>query len=170
MSLLEVKNISAGYGDLKVLFNVSMEVDSGEVVSLVGSNGAGKTTLLRIICGLSPVTSGSIIFDGIDLLAKKTHLGIAHIPQGRGTLRRMTVKENLTMGAYCRSKRKNIPKNIEYAYQLMPKLKQRQNQIAGSLSGGEQQMLAIARAMMMEPRLIIMDEPWFGAHYYGGSV
>ena len=166
MSLLEFKNISAGYGDLKVLFNVSMEVDSGEVVSLVGSNGAGKTTLLRIICGLSPVTSGSIIFDGIDLLAKKTHnladLGIAHIPQGRGTLRRMTVKENLTMGAYCRSKRKNIPKNIEYAYQLMPKLKQRQNQIAGSLSGGEQQMLAIARAMMMEPRLIIMDEPSLG--------
>ena len=166
MPLLEIKDVSAGYGDLKVLFDVSLHVDRGEVVCLVGSNGAGKTTLLRIISGLEPVTSGSMTFEGKDLLSVKKYdradLGIAHIPQGRGTLRRMTVKENLIMGAYCKSKRKDVHKNIEYAYELMPKLKERQNQIAGSLSGGEQQMLAIARAMMLEPKLIIMDEPSLG--------
>lgn len=164
--MLEISNLNAGYGDLKVLFDVSMHVDSSEVVSIVGSNGAGKTTLLRIISGVEKVTSGSIIFDGVDLRSRKSYdraeLGIAHIPQGRGILTRQTVKENLIMGAYHKAARANMNKHIDHAYEMFPILKERQNQTAGELSGGEQQMLAISRALTMEPKLIMMDEPSLG--------
>ncbi|SCP99454.1 ABC transporter ATP-binding protein [Anaerobium acetethylicum] len=164
--LLEIKDVCAGYGDLQVLFNISMHVNEGEVVSLVGSNGAGKTTLLRILSGLEPIKSGIITFCGKDLMAMKSYeradYGIAHIPQGRGILGSLTVKENLVMGAYPKAVRANMEKNIAKAYEMFPILNERKNQLAGSLSGGEQQMLAISRALMIEPKLLMLDEPSLG--------
>ncbi len=164
--LLEIKDLCAGYGDLQVLFDISMKVDEGEVVSLVGSNGAGKTTLLRILSGLEPVKSGTILYQGQDLTKikpyEKADYGIAHIPQGRGILGSLTVKENLIMGAYPKAARAAMENNIEKSFQMFPILKERQNQMAGSLSGGEQQMLAIARALMISPKLLMLDEPSLG--------
>ena len=143
-----------------------MKVDEGEVVSLVGSNGAGKTTLLRILSGLEPVKSGTILYQGQDLTKikpyEKADHGIAHIPQGRGILGSLTVKENLIMGAYPKAARAAMENNIEKSFQMFPILKERQNQMAGSLSGGEQQMLAIARALMISPKLLMLDEPSLG--------
>ena len=164
--MLKVDHVSAGYGDLKVLYDVSLEVNRGEVVALVGANGAGKTTLLHIVSGFVPVTSGAVTFLGQDLLKAKPHeraeLGIAHIPQGRGILTTLTVEENLIMGAYTKRSRSHQRKNMKKAYEMFPILHERRAQAAGSLSGGEQQMLAISRALMMEPNLIIMDEPSLG--------
>lgn len=164
--LLKLEHIYAGYGDLKVLYDLSMSVEKGEVVSLVGANGAGKTTLLRIISGLVPVTGGSVEFDGQDLLhlkpSARAGLGIAHIPQGRGILGKLSVLENLELGAHDRMTRLHQAENIERSFTMFPILKERARQVAGSLSGGEQQMLAIARALMMEPKLIMMDEPSLG--------
>lgn len=164
--MLNIEHIHAGYGDLKVLYDVSLHVDKGEVVSLVGANGAGKTTLLQIISGFVPVTSGTITFEGKDLLHRKSSaragLGIAHIPQGRGILGKLSVKENLELGAHDKATRTKLPENMEKAFSMFPILKERHNQTAGSLSGGEQQMLAIARALIMEPMLIMMDEPSLG--------
>ena len=164
--MLKIDNVSAGYGDLKVLYDVSLEVNVGEVVALVGANGAGKTTLLHIVSGLVPVTAGTITFLGRDLLKAKPYeranMGIAHIPQGRGILTTLTVEENLIMGAYTKRSRSHQEKNMKKAYEMFPILYERRSQAAGSLSGGEQQMLAISRALMMEPNLIIMDEPSLG--------
>lgn len=164
--LLKLEHIYAGYGDLKVLYDLSMSVEKGEVVSLVGANGAGKTTLLRIISGLVPVTGGSVELDGQDLLhlkpSARAGLGIAHIPQGRGILGKLSVLENLELGAHDRMTRLHQAENIERSFTMFPILKERARQVAGSLSGGEQQMLAIARALMMEPKLIMMDEPSLG--------
>ncbi|MDK2798476.1 MAG: branched-chain amino acid transport system ATP-binding protein [Clostridiales bacterium] len=164
--MIKIKNVNAGYGDLKVLFDVSLEVNEGEVVTLVGSNGAGKTTLLRVISGLIPLTSGEVLWYDKDITKipayKRPELGIAHIPQGRGILGTLTVKENLLMGAYTKSARPKRNERIEYVFDLFPILRERANLMAGTLSGGQQQMLAIARALMMEPKLLILDEPSLG--------
>ena len=164
--MLKIESLNAGYGDMQVLFDINLNVENGEVVSLVGSNGAGKTTLLRIISGFLPVKSGSISYLEKDLLKTKpqqrAELGISHIPQGRGILGTLTVKENLIMGAYPKKARKNANTEIENAYNRFPKLRERQNQMAGTLSGGEQQMLAIARALMIHPKLLMLDEPSLG--------
>lgn len=164
--MLELKSVSAGYSGLKVLFSVNLNLDEGEAVALVGSNGAGKTTLLRVISGLVPLTSGQITWMGKDISQMPAHkrpeLGIAHIPQGRGILGTLTVHDNLMLGGYTPQSRKKRLQNIEKSYELYPVLKERKNKLAGSLSGGQQQMLAIARALIMEPKLLILDEPSLG--------
>ncbi|GHV26349.1 ABC transporter ATP-binding protein [Spirochaetia bacterium] len=164
--MLKIENLCAGYGDMQVLFDINLNVEQGEVVSLVGSNGAGKTTLLRILSGFQPIKSGAITYLGQDLMKVKAYnraeIGISHIPQGRGILGTLTVKENLIMGAYPKKYRKTVNEEIEKAYNMFPKLRERQNQLAGSLSGGEQQMLAIARAHMIHPKLLMLDEPSLG--------
>ena len=164
--MLSINGVSAGYGDLQVLFDVSLDVKEGEIVALVGSNGAGKTTLLNIISGFIPVTAGNVTFGGTDLLKlpahKRAELGIAHIPQGRGILNTLTVEENLLLGRYVKAARKHREATTEEAYNRFPILRERKKQLAGSLSGGQQQMLAIARALMLHPRLIMLDEPSLG--------
>jgi branched-chain amino acid transport system ATP-binding protein len=164
--VLEIKAITTGYGDMKVLDQVSLTVGSGETVSLVGSNGAGKTTLLRAISGLIPVWSGNIVFDGQELTKLPAHtlpsLGIAHIPQGRGVLAQLSVKDNLLLGGYVPAARAKRPERLEKVYGLFPMLKEKENHLGGSLSGGQQQMLAIGRALMTLPKLLILDEPSLG--------
>jgi len=164
--MLSIENVSAAYGDLKVLYGVSLYIDIGEIVSLVGSNGAGKTTLLQIISGFVPIASGRVTFNGVDLSTVKTYgradLGIAHIPQGRGILGTLSVKDNLYVGAYSKKARPGLQANLAKVYELFPILKERQEQLAGSLSGGQQQMLAIGRALMQQPKLLMLDEPSLG--------
>ncbi|WRS27953.1 ABC transporter ATP-binding protein [Oscillospiraceae bacterium MB08-C2-2] len=164
--MLKLSNVSAGYGDLQVLFDVSLDVGAGECVALVGSNGAGKTSLLRIVSGFLPITGGSVTFEGTDLMktptTERASMGIAHIPQGRGVLGTLNVMDNLILGGYDKRVKARRMDNIEKVFQIFPKLKQRQHQIAGSLSGGEQQMLAIGRALIMEPKLLMLDEPSLG--------
>lgn len=164
--MLEIEKINAGYGDMQVLYDFSLHVNEGECVALVGSNGAGKTSLLRIISGLMVPMSGSILFEGVDLIKlppnKRAEIGIAHVPQGRGILGTLNVMDNLLLGGYDKRSKARRIENIERAFEMFPKLKQRRHQIAGSLSGGEQQMLAIARALIMEPKLFMLDEPSLG--------
>jgi branched-chain amino acid transport system ATP-binding protein len=164
--LLEIKNLRVHYGKAEVLKQISLSVDEGAIVTLIGANGAGKTTTLRTISGLKVPTSGEIWFEGKRIDGLSVHdivkLGIAHIPEGRMVFAPMTVFDNLRMGAYLRKDRVEIMKDLEAMYEHFPILKQRQGQQAGRLSGGEQQMLAIARALMAKPKLLLMDEPSMG--------
>jgi len=163
-TMLEVRGLVARYGAVEVLHGVEFEVHRGEVVVVLGANGAGKTTTLRAICQMVN-TAGSITLDGKDLTGKATaeivRAGVAHVPQGRGTLNDLTVEDNMLAGAYVR-KDKEVGSDLERWYDMFPRLKERRSQAAGSLSGGEQQMLAVARALMSRPKLLLLDEPSLG--------
>jgi branched-chain amino acid transport system ATP-binding protein len=164
--MLQLENVDAGYGGFQALFGVSMRVDAGEAVAVIGANGAGKTTLLRVISGLLPATNGSMVMDGHDLRTTPAHrileIGIAHVPESRRLFPRLSVEDNLRMGAFIPAARAMFNDRIDYVYQLFPRLKERRAQLAGTLSGGEQQMCAIARALMSRPKLILLDEPSMG--------
>lgn len=166
MALLEVKDLEVYYGVINALKGISFEVNEGEVVALIGANGAGKTTTLHTITGLLSAKSGSIIYDGNDITKVPPHkivtMGMAHVPEGRRVFQQLSVLENLKLGAYTRSNRQEIDETLKTVYEHFPRLEERKNQIAGTLSGGEQQMLAMGRAMMSKPKLIVMDEPSMG--------
>ncbi len=164
--MLKVENVSAGYGGIKVLDRISFSVSEGKIVTLIGSNGVGKTTTLRTISGLLRPTEGRILFCNEDISKAAPHKiveqGISHVPEGRNVFPRLTVKENLEMGAYIRKDAAGIRKDYQMVMETFPQLAQRQRQTAGTLSGGEQQMLAMGRALMSRPRLLLLDEPSMG--------
>ncbi|MEA3341966.1 MAG: ABC transporter ATP-binding protein [Chloroflexota bacterium] len=166
MPMLEVDDIHTYYGNIHALKGASLTVEEGEIVTLIGANGAGKTTTLRTICGLLKPRQGRVMLEGEDLADYKAHeivyKGVAMVPEGRGIFAKLTVAENLDMGAYSRDDRAAIAQDLEYVFTLFPRLKERRSQVGGTLSGGEQQMLATARAMMARPRLLLMDEPSMG--------
>lgn len=166
MSMLEIKDLSVYYGVIQALKGISFTVDAGEVIALIGANGAGKTTTLHTLTGLIPAKSGRVLFEGRDITKLPAHkivqLGIAHVPEGRRVFADLSVYENLKMGAYTRTNKKEIAGNLEMVYERFPRLKERRTQRAGTLSGGEQQMLAMGRALMSEPKMIVMDEPSMG--------
>lgn len=166
MAMLEVDNIHSYYGNIHALKGVSLTVEQGEIVTLIGGNGAGKTTTLRTITGIMKPQEGYIRLEGEDLAAYKPHdivyKGVAMVPEGRRIFGRLTVAENLDMGAYSRNSKQEIAADLERVFALFPRLKERHNQVAGTLSGGEQQMLATARALMARPRILLMDEPSMG--------
>jgi len=164
--MLELTNVSAGYGQFQALFDISMRVESGETVAVIGANGAGKTTLLRVISGLLPASHGRMTMEGTDLAAIAPHriveTGIAHVPESRRLFPSLSVEENLKMGAFMKAARPHFHERLDHVYELFPRLKERRDQRAGTLSGGEQQMCAIGRALMSGPRLILLDEPSMG--------
>jgi branched-chain amino acid transport system ATP-binding protein len=164
--VLELKNITAGYGQFTALWDVRLRVARGEAVAVVGPNGAGKTTLMRVISGLIPPRAGELIFEGQSLAGRPAHdivaHGIAHVPEGRRIFPALTVRDNLRMGAFLPAARQAFPQSLARVYDLFPALAERGRQRAGSLSGGEQQMLAIGRALMSRPKLILLDEPSMG--------
>ena len=166
MSMLEVRDLVVSYGGIEALKGISFDVEEGSIVTLIGANGAGKSTTLRSITGIVPIQSGTITFNGEDITRMDTQKivskGIALVPEGRRVFANLTVLENLKIGAYLRNDKAEIQKDIEYIYSLFPRLKERNWQLAGTLSGGEQQMLAVGRAMMTRPKLIMMDEPSLG--------
>ncbi|MBA3631632.1 MAG: ABC transporter ATP-binding protein [Acidobacteria bacterium] len=164
--MLTLENVSVNYGAIEALTDISLQVNQGEVVTLIGANGAGKTTTLRTITGLLEPRKGRVTYEGTDISGMATHkllpMGISMSPEGRGVFANLTVRENLDMGAYIRKDKKNIADDMERGFTLFPRLKEREKQKAGTLSGGEQQMLAMARAMMSRPRLLLLDEPSLG--------
>jgi len=166
MAMLEVENVHAYYGNIHALNGISLTVEEGEIVTLIGANGAGKTTTLRTISGLLPCTQGVITLEGEDLSQYKAHeivyKNVAMVPEGRGIFARLSVSENLDMGAFSRKDRDGIQADLDRVFTLFPRLKERRNQVAGTLSGGEQQMLATGRAMMTHPKLLLLDEPSMG--------
>lgn len=166
MAFLEVNDIHTYYGKIHALKGISIEVNEGEIVTLIGGNGAGKTTSLNTICHITPASEGSIIFKGQDITKTPAHnivnLGIVHSPEGRKIFTRLTVRENLEMGAFTRNDSAGIKKDMEDVFQRFPRLRERQSQLGGTLSGGEQQMLAIGRALMTRPELLLLDEPSMG--------
>ncbi len=164
--LLRLVAVDAGYGDFQALFGVTLDVNAGEAVAVIGPNGAGKTTLMRVISGLIRPTLGTIALEGADLVRTPSHrileLGIAHVPENRRLFAAMTVEDNLRMGAYIRPARAKFRERLAFVYELFPRLEERRRQVAGTLSGGEQQMCAIGRALMSEPKLLLLDEPSAG--------
>ena len=165
-TLLKIEDLHVSYGAVRAIKGISLEVNDGELVSLIGANGAGKTTTLHTISGLVPAESGSITLDGTDLRKiapnKIIEIGLAHVPEGRHVFARMTVEENLAMGAYIVRDNANITRQLERVYAHFPRLAERSRQLAGTLSGGEQQMLAMGRALMTEPKMLLLDEPSMG--------
>ena len=164
--MLKVENLVVNYGMIQALKGISFDVNEGEVIALIGANGAGKTTTLQTISGMLSPTSGKVLLEGTDITKIPGHkivsMGLAHVPEGRRVFGGLTVLENLKMGAYTRSSKTEIAESFERIYASFPRLKERQNQLAGTLSGGEQQMLAMGRALMSKPRIVLMDEPSMG--------
>lgn len=166
MAMLEVKNLEVYYGVIQAIKGISFEVNEGEVIALIGANGAGKTTTLQTITGMLKPAAGEIFFEGQDIVKVPGHkivsMGMAHIPEGRRVFAQLSVYENLKLGAYTRKDKQEIEQTLERVYQSFPRLRERKNQMAGTLSGGEQQMLAMGRALMSKPKMILMDEPSMG--------
>ncbi len=166
MSLLALERVEVAYGGIRAVKGIDLEVNAGEMVCLIGANGAGKSTTLRAVTGLVRAAAGRIRYDGRDILQLRPHeiarSGLAMVPEGRGVFAQLTIEENLGMGAYARSDKAGVKADLQHAFELFPRLAERRKQIAGTLSGGEQQMLAIARALMSRPRLLLLDEPSMG--------
>ena len=166
MAMLEVKDLQVYYGMIHAIKGVSFHVNEGEIIALIGANGAGKTTILHTITGLLAPKGGQVVFEGKDITKTPAHkiveLGMAHVPEGRRVFAQLSVYQNLKMGAYTRSDKNEIEESLEMVYKRFPRLEERKNQMAGTLSGGEQQMLAMGRALMSKPRIILMDEPSMG--------
>jgi branched-chain amino acid transport system ATP-binding protein len=164
--MLQMKSVDAGYGSFQALFGVSLEIEAGEAVGVIGPNGAGKTTLMRVISGLIRPRAGSISMQGTDVLKTPEHrivsLGIAHVPENRRLFPRLTVEDNLKMGAFMPEARARYAERLAFVFDLFPRMKERRGQLAGTLSGGEQQMCAIGRALMSDPKLLLLDEPSAG--------
>lgn len=164
--MIDLQSVSAGYGELQILYDVSINVQQGEIVALVGANGAGKSTLIKTITGMLPISSGQIVFENISIRNVKAHTVIRHgislVPEGRRLFSYMTVLENLEVGAYIEKNGKVVQENLEWVFTIFPKLKERRKQLAGTFSGGEQQMLTIGRALMCRPKFLILDEPSLG--------
>ncbi len=164
--LLSIKGLRVAYGGIMAVKGIDFEVRSGELVSLIGANGAGKTTTLKAITGMQPISDGDIVFDGESVRGRPAHelvrRGLAMVPEGRGVFTRMTIDENLLMGAYTRGDKQGVQDDIDRVFSIFPRLKERRSQLAGTMSGGEQQMLAMGRAMMCRPRMLLLDEPSMG--------
>lgn len=166
MAMLEIKDLEVYYGMIQAIKGISFEVNQGEVIALIGANGAGKTTTLQTITGMIPAKKGSILFNGVDITKVPGHkivpMGMAHVPEGRRVFSQLSVLDNLKLGAYTRKDQKEIQESLQMVYRHFPRLEERKNQMAGTLSGGEQQMLAMGRALMSKPSIVLMDEPSMG--------